>query len=76
MAEAGKILQNRVNGCTLDSKGKIVKIHYECNYLLDCRTGEITNLYQKSKETISQAAIRREIQRAKAWRMVWDCSAT
>ena len=78
MADGGTVLQNKITGCTLDPEGSIVKIFYEHSYLLDCRTGELSNLYKKHQEcTISPTAVKREIRRAKHWRMVWEsCSLT
>ena len=65
--------KNRVNGCTLDKKGKIIRIHYEGNLYLDTKTGLLTNPYKKDlKDTLDGHAIEREIRRAEHWRLVWD----
>lgn len=65
--------KNRVNGCTLDKKGKIVRIHYEGNLYLDTKTGILSNPYKKDlKDTLDAHAIEREIRRAEHWRLVWD----
>ena len=73
-----KDLKNRVNGCTLDRAGEIIRIHYEGNMYLDTKTGKLSNPYRKGLiGTLDAYAIKREIQRARNWRLVWeDCSVT
>ena len=61
--------RNRVNGCTMDKDGKIIRIHYEGNLYLDTKTGLLTNPYHKNiKDTLDVHAIKREIRRARAWK--------
>ena len=70
--------KNRVNGCTLDKAGKVIRVYYEGNLYLDTKTGIVSNRYRKKAVcSLDSSAIKREIRRAKYWRLAWDrCSAT
>ena len=70
------IMQKPVNGCTLDKKGRIIRVHLVGHYYLNVADRTLTNPYASGERKITVTATRDAVRRAKLWRTCWEaCSA-
>lgn len=66
------IMKRPVNGCAMNDKGEIIRVHLYGNYYLDVKTGILTNQYNTGTRQATAAAVKDAVRRANLWRKCWD----